>query len=394
MSLRGLLAALGLAAVAHAAPAQESNRARLVLDVRVRDTTGALVEGARVMVVRGINDALAASTTDSAGHVRLLLDSAAGDLQLVARKIGYERAERFFRASSDSRSFDITLRRAVTQLGAVRVTAQEDIKRKSYHIDADEIAAHADVIFDASDILAKLRPDMICGRSCRPMASLITRVQTPARACPSLVFLQPRAVCPPQESVPSLATNVWVNGRRIRMVVPDEMAMARQHGVLAGLLPGTMTVLTEIKPEHIAEMTYLDSTDNTVGTIGSNDALFIVLKPGIAYEPGKPSYIVAGSAAAAPTATAGSLPAYRYRLLGVYDEDTGEPIAGAEVTDVVSGTHAQTTITGTVTLVFLPEGGSPVRVTKSGYEPLTIAVEISPETTTPLTLVMIKHPPN
>lgn len=158
-------------------------------------------------------------------------------------------------------------------------------------------------------------------------------------------------------------------------------------------MPGTMTVLSEIKPEHIEEITYLDSTDNTVGTIGSNDALFIVLKRGVAYQPGKPSYVVA-DAAPTPSPTAASLPAYRYRLLGVFDRDTGEPIEGAEVTDMASGTHAATSETGTVSLIFLPEGGSPVRITKPGYDELTIAVDISASSNVPITLLMSKHKPN
>jgi hypothetical protein len=327
------------------------------------------------------------------GRVRMTVENPDGDLQLVTRKIGFERANQFFRAASDSLSFDVTLRRAVTQLEPVEVTAEEDLRRKSYHIDADEIAAHADIVFDASDILARLRPDMICGRSCRPMASLASKVQTPMRACPSLVILQPRTVCPKTESSPSIETNVWVNGMRIRLIAPNEMAVARQHGVLAGLLPGTMTVLSEIKPEHIAEMTYIDSSDNTVGKIGSNDALFIVLKPGVAYEPGKPSYILTEPGAAASAAAPAVLPAYRYRVLGVYDQETGEPIADAEVMDMTTGTHARTTMTGTVSLVFLREGGSPVRISKPGYDDLTIAVEISPQITTPLTLVMARHTP-
>lgn len=186
---------------------------------------------------------------------------------------------------------------------------------------------------------------------------------------------------------------MWVNGQRIRLVAPDEAAVARQHGILAGLMPGTMTVLSEIKPEHIEEITYLDSTDNTVGTIGSNDALFIVLKRGVAYQPGKPSYVVA-DAAPTPSPTAASLPAYRYRLLGVFDRDTGEPIEGAEVTDMASGTHAATSETGTVSLIFLPEGGSPVRITKPGYDELTIAVDISASSNVPITLLMSKHKPN
>ena len=51
---------------------------------------------------------------------------------------------------------------------------------------------------------------------------------------------------------------------------------------------------------------------------------------------------------------------------------------------------SKTTATGTVSLVFLPEGRSPVRITKDGYEDLSIAVEISAETTTPLTLTMAR----
>ena len=48
--------------------------------------------------------------------------------------------------------------------------------------------------------------------------------------------MQPRT-CPTDDTPPSYATNVWVNGRRIRIAIPDEMALARQHGVLAGPVP-------------------------------------------------------------------------------------------------------------------------------------------------------------
>src|SRR6185312_6988277 len=175
-----------------------------------------------------------------------------------------------------------------------------------------------------------------------------------------------------------LETNVWVNGRRIRIMPPDEAVVARQHGILAGLSKPSMTVLSEIKPEHIAEMTYIDSMDNSVGKIGSEGGLFVVLKPGVVYEPGKETYVqaVATSDATKPSAT---LPAYRYRVLGVFDAETGEPIPGAVVTDMQTGTHAETTNTGTVTLMFLPEGGSPVRISRPGYQDLTLAVEIGPD---------------
>jgi hypothetical protein len=279
------------------------------------------------------------------------------------------------------------LRRVPQELAPVVVTAEEDVKRKSYHIDAEAIANSGRVLIDASDILAKLRPDMICGRSCSPMASIALRTRNPVRKCPGLAFSQPRS-CPVDNSPMSPNTNVWVNGRRLRMVIPDTVAVMRQTGVLAGLQAGTMTVLTEIKPEHIAEMTYVDELDASIGKIGSEGGLFIVLKEGVVYEPGAPSYIPDVPVKATPAAAPAALPAYRYRLLGVYDEQTGDPIEGAVVTDLTSGTSAKTTSTGTVSLVFLPEGTTPLRISKMGFEDLSIGVEISASATSPLTLIM------
>src|SRR5439155_18142721 len=76
-----------------------------------------------------------------------------------------------------------------------------------------------------------------------------------------------------------------------------------------------------------------------------------------------------GAAVASAQEPTSTVPAYRHRLLGVYDVATGEPIEGAEVTDLKSGTKALTTKTGTVSLVFLPDGGSQIRVRKLGYKP-------------------------
>jgi hypothetical protein len=82
--------------------------------------------------------------------------------------------------------------------------------------------------------------------------------------------------------------------------------------------------------------------------------------------------------------------AYRNRLLGAFDEQNGEPIEGLEVVDIASGTTALTTKTGTVSLAFLPDGGSLIRLRKLGYAPMTMSVAISPADTTPLTIIM-KH---
>jgi hypothetical protein len=74
----------------------------------------------------------------------------------------------------------------------------------------------------------------------------------------------------------------------------------------------------------------------------------------------------------------------------VYDEATGEPLDSARVTDVLTGLSILTSRTGTATLVFLPEGGSLVRIQKIGYETKTLMVAISPVDTTPVTEMMTR----
>jgi Carboxypeptidase regulatory-like domain len=363
-----------------------------IVRVVVRDSASHPLRGADVTIVHGLNDAVASSVTDDRGFTSLNVALRSGDYQLVVRRVGFDPVERFFRSERDTLVFEIGLRASVRRLETVAVTAERDPKAASYHIGADDIANSPRLLIDATDILAKLRPDMICGRSCNPMEGEAAVTRNPARKCPGLALAKPVLSCPVDDSPPNLATNVWVNGQRIRTIALDEVALSRQHGVLAGLLPGTMTVLSEIKPEHIAEITYLDEFDTSVDKTGAQAALFIVLKPGIAYSAGQGSHVVDSAPAIAerPSARPAPLPLYRYRLLGVYDQETGEPIAGADVIDMQTGDHVKTTATGTVSLVFLPEGGSPVRITKEGYEELSIAVEISAETTVPLTLTMAR----
>jgi len=379
---------LGLVSLLFPWVAAAQTPARVV--VQVRDTSRVPVQGAEVAVVRGLNDDRTVATTDERGRAVLSVPSLDpnADYGLIVRKIGFVRADRFFRGNRDSAAFDIVLQPVVRELETVVVTAEQDLRRKSYHIDADEIEKSSAVLLDATDILAKIKPYMICGRNCSPMAS--TRVQSTVRKCPTLAMSAPRLKCPESDTPPSLATNVWVNGQRIRLMPPDVMAVARQQGVLMGLSQGSMTVLSEIKPEHIAEMTYVDDTDSSVGLIGSEGGLFVVLKPNVVYEPGRGSYVMES---ASPATKPAAIPAYRLRVLGVFDGDTGEPIEGAFVIDMTTGTRARTTVTGTVSLAFLPDGGTPLRITKPGYEDLTIGVEIAPAKVDPLTLVMSKRRP-
>lgn len=396
MARRRCLILVGLLACAPVLGAQAPATPPIGIEIHVRDSAGVALAGVDVAVVHGLSDNLAAAQTDTRGVARLrFVPTGVGVDELVIRKVGYLRVDRYLGTPRDSLTLDITLQRAPATLDPVVVTAEQDVKRKSYHIDADEIAKSDRQIVTAADILAKLRPDMICGRNCSPMAGAIKRVQTPMRACPSLAFLDVRRSCPKDDTPPSIETNVWVNGRRIRTVLLDENALAHQTGLLGGLSPGTMTVLSEIKPEHIAEMTYVDEFDNTVGKVGSNNALFIVLKPGVQYEPGAPSFVSEKAIAEADSAAAHRptvLPPYRYRLIGVFDAATGDPVDSARVIDMSNGSYMRTSATGTASLVFLGEGSTPVRIARPGFADLDLVIDIGPSTTQPLTLILQRQP--
>jgi hypothetical protein len=96
----------------------------------------------------------------------------------------------------------------------------------------------------------------------------------------------------------------------------------------------------------------------------------------------------AQSSAAQPSTALATLPAYRARVLGVFDEGSGSAVEGVRVLDLATGVSALTTKTGTVSLVYLPEGGSLVRLQKVGYEPQTMLIAIGPKETSSITVVM------
>jgi hypothetical protein len=98
--------------------------------------------------------------------------------------------------------------------------------------------------------------------------------------------------------------------------------------------------------------------------------------------------LVAPIDARTQTPSPAPLASYRTRILGVFDLQSGDPIEGAEVIDVFAHVTAVTTKTGTVSLAFLPEGGSMLRIQKIGFKPITQIVEISPADTVAITLLM------
>jgi hypothetical protein len=227
-----------------------------VLRVVATDSSGAPVSSAELTVVRGVRDVVAHGSTDSLGQATLVVPGVKDttDLQIVMRKIGYARGDRFFAAAPHDTIFvGLMVPRPLATLAPVKVTAQAHLRRKSYYLDADDIAKSDIPFTDAWDVVKRLRPDILTSRG-----GCATGVQ-----------------------------EVWVNGERIRLPLPPTgMAAARAR---VGVRPRArfsyvpVSVLSDIAPEHIEEMTYRDCFDHSMAAVGSVNALFVVLKPGVTY---------------------------------------------------------------------------------------------------------------
>jgi hypothetical protein len=261
--LTRLASALAIVGLAGAANAQAP--ATTLVRVTARDSTGAVIPSAELTVTRGLRDILAKGTTDDGGHAVLRVDiKETEDLQVTMRKIGYARGDRFFEVSPQGTA-DVAItvaRRPSTNLAPVTVTAQRDFKRASYHLDADEIDTTHVYADNAWELIKRLRPDMLTSRG-----GCATGVQ-----------------------------EVWVNGTRIRLPLrPTGMAAAR---ALVGVPPRArfsyipVSVLSDIAPEHILEINYHDCFDSSMAVVGSVNAMFIVLKPGVVYQQDVGSFVL------------------------------------------------------------------------------------------------------
>ena len=248
------VAAVATVFLAAAAGAQSYPKA--YIRVTARDSSGTPIPSAELTVRRGLRDIVATGTTDDAGQSLLSVEvKDSTEFQVSMRKIGYARGDRVFALGPrDTTLVPIIVARPTSQLATVRVTAEADLKRKSYHLDADDIE-NADMPLDNGwEIVKRLRPDMLTSRG-----GCATGVQ-----------------------------EVWVNGKRMRLpLLPTGMVLARARvGVpaRARFSAAAVSIMSEISPEHIQEINYHDCFDTSMAAVGNNDAIFVVLKPGVTYQ--------------------------------------------------------------------------------------------------------------
>lgn len=79
----------------------------------------------------------------------------------------------------------------------------------------------------------------------------------------------------------------------------------------------------------------------------------------------------------------------RLRVVGVFDEESGQPIEGADVTDLETGVTARTTKTGTMALLFVDTTGTLIKIRKVGYQQSVVAVATGSADTTPVTTTLL-----
>ncbi len=80
----------------------------------------------------------------------------------------------------------------------------------------------------------------------------------------------------------------------------------------------------------------------------------------------------------------------RIRILGVFDDETGEPIEGADVSDLVSGLTVRTTKTGTVPLYLTDTSTTLIRIKKLGYQQSLFTLSTSRADTDPVTTTLLR----
>lgn len=243
------------------------------ITVRVVDSAGAPVREADVtLTVRGSSTIV--RQTDSSGRAAMMIARDTVSLALLVRRIGFQPNRLDFELPrTPSVTVNLVLADLAYVLDTVPVNARETIRQRNYFIDSSAIFTSGRTIIDGWDILRKLRPRIAYGV---------------------------RGVCPGVQQV-------WINGQWIppETVVLNDMVMFGEPTVSAKVTPhlangssppesraATMSLLASIHPEHVAQMTFRDCKDDAIAGLHSTSALFIVLKNGIAFDPGKGTYVV------------------------------------------------------------------------------------------------------
>ncbi len=394
---RALALLLTSLALVQGAGAQAPSRP---LRVRVLDEGALPVSGAEVVVLEGLRKIVAQGSTDAAGGRTLLLpapeDTGRG-FELTVRKLGFDRLTRYVRPRmGDTVSLIVKLARSAQSLDTVRVSERADIRKRLYHVSAEQIANSARYLGDGTDIVAKLRPDVLGGTRGPPKPARMISV-TGSRPGRRTNFPDPTSRPVMTSSYGTQCTepidDIWINGKRVVFALDDATSLAaRDPSSILGRVSGKiLSTLALIRAEHVSELTYKECGDFSVEKARGDNALFVTLKPGVRFDRRRGTYVVPSDDDDSLVVSSAAM-AYRRRVLEIVDASTGEPLQGVSVNRIGGEETVTTSPSGRTVLSFLPDGRWVLWIERTGYEPVQLDITIGPAEGGSVTVPLTRKP--
>ena len=243
---------------------------RIAIHVTVVGSDGSALRDVNVAVSRErVGAFLAGRTNDSGFHV-FMTSLQPGAYTLLARRPGFLPAEtRFDVGISDSVSVTVRLTASpAAELAPVIVEA----RRSNYVLTRSDMIASGRQIRDAFEALRKLKPSMLHDKDrCRH----------------------------------EVVDNVWINGRRVLFMAKQVPAFGTRASRSVGAMrvtlngggsrsepPAVDSLLASIRAEHVDEIRLVNCWDTSLPGMGSNNALYVALKPGIDWDWKRGSFLV------------------------------------------------------------------------------------------------------
>ncbi len=330
--------ALGLRIAIGGAPVM----AQTVVRVTVTDTLGVPVPDANLRVLRD-HVVEQSGRTASDGTRRFALPAADTSVLVAMQKVGFVSTTRRI-VVTDGKTIDVNL--FVTPVAAV--------------LDSEHISAHR----TADELLASIDTAEIArsGRNLDGLFALINK-------------LRPRGFLPTHRR----GTRACVESG-VRFYINEDWVNPDQYGAL-----------WRIPSDQVLYVQFVPCFDRAIDDDHPGAAhIYVTLKPGAHYNVAGgvdvDSMVVRDAGQMADSGQA--LRVLRGKVVGVFDDVSGDPIEGATITDVASGMRVQTTNTGTASLFFARTDVTMLGFTKLGYRPMTMVIGDPWADTVPLTVMM------
>ena len=248
--------------------AAQIHRDSVVVVVTVSTPAGTPIPAVDLAISKAPIGAILAKRTNDAGLATFLVERSSVRHLVLARKFGWTPTERLVElANADSIRVRLQLDPAPADLQGVVVEA----KAPYYLLLESEIAASKRPVRDALEALQKLKPSMLYDRD----------------RCPGEVV-----------------DNVWINGRRVLFMASNTPILGgrssrtignvrvRTQGGRAGAEPPAVdSVLASIRAEHVQDIRLVNCWDTSLPGVGSNNALYVSLKPGVDWDWKRGSFV-------------------------------------------------------------------------------------------------------